>query len=265
MKIGIIGLGVVGLAIKKGFEDLNHQIFVHDIKLNSQLKDILDTELVFISVPTNSNENGSIDMSIVDQVINDLDLMKYSGLICLKSTSEPGSSKKYIQKYSNLKICFVPEFLRERCAYEDFTKNHDLLLVGTNNKNYYNIVLTAHGKFPKEKSMCDPTEAELVKYFSNSYNATRVIFANYFYEISKKLDVNYENILANYLKRTHNPGDYLGCNKDLRGYGGVCLPKDTRAINFFAKKLEIDLKLMESIIEDNSKIKTTVFKGMRLT
>ena len=125
--------------------------------------------------------------------------------------------------------------------------------------------MNAHGKFPKEISMCDPTEAELVKYFSNAYNATRVIFANYFYEISKKLNVNYENILDNYLKRTHNPGDYLGCNENLRGYGGVCLPKDTRAINFFAKKLDIDLKIMESIIEDNSKIKTTVFKGMRLT
>ena len=86
MKIGIIGLGVVGIAIKKGFEDLNHEIFVHDIKLNSKITDILNTEIVFITVPTNSNENGSIDMSIVDQVINDLEKIKYSGLICLKST-----------------------------------------------------------------------------------------------------------------------------------------------------------------------------------
>lgn len=264
MKIGIIGLGAVGSAVKKGFEDLNHEVLVHDIKLNTLINDILPSEIVFIIVPTNSNENGSVDMTIVDETIFQLDSLKYKGLICLKSTSEPGSTQRYIDKYNNLNICFVPEFLRERCAYEDFTKNHDLLLIGTENQKSADLVIKAHGKFPKKVSICKPTEAELVKYFSNSYNATRVIFANFFYELSEKLGVSYSEVIKNYLLRNHNSGDYLDCNENLRGFGGVCLPKDTKAINYFAKKIGVDYKIIESIIEDNSKIKTTVFDGMRL-
>ena len=65
MVIGIIGVGVVGSAIKKGFEDLGHTVKIHDIKLNTSIKDILDTDIVYLCLPTNSNKDGSCDIQQV--------------------------------------------------------------------------------------------------------------------------------------------------------------------------------------------------------
>ena len=67
----------------------------------------------------------------------------------------------------NLKFCFVPEFLRERAALEDFTQNHDLLLIGTHEIEFAELVIEIHGDLPKQIKVINPLEAELVKYFSN--------------------------------------------------------------------------------------------------
>ena len=72
MNIGIIGLGIVGSAIKFGFEKLGNDIFYHDIKHNTSITDVLDTEVCYICVPTPSNEDGSCDISIVEKVIDEL-------------------------------------------------------------------------------------------------------------------------------------------------------------------------------------------------
>jgi UDP-glucose 6-dehydrogenase len=67
MKIGVIGVGVVGTAIKKGFEDLGHEVKVHDIKFNTSIDDVLDTDILYLCLPTNSNEDGSCD---IEQILN---------------------------------------------------------------------------------------------------------------------------------------------------------------------------------------------------
>ena len=130
MKIGIVGLGVVGSAIKSGFERIGHEVISHDVKLYTKLEDILDTEVCYICVPTNSNEDGSCDVSIVHDVVRNLDKLDYRGIVAIKSTVEPGTSEKFRDE-TNLIICFVPEFLRERCAEDDFINHNSLLLVGT--------------------------------------------------------------------------------------------------------------------------------------
>ena len=73
MKIGIVGLGVVGSANYAGFELLGHKVFGHDIKFNSSIADVLPTDIVFVCVPTPSFENGSCDTTIVKSVIDDLE------------------------------------------------------------------------------------------------------------------------------------------------------------------------------------------------
>ena len=72
MKIGIIGLGVVGSACKAGFERIGHDVKCHDIKLYTNIEDVLDTEVCFVSVPTPSDENGSCNTSIVQKVVKEL-------------------------------------------------------------------------------------------------------------------------------------------------------------------------------------------------
>ena len=112
--------------------------------------------------------------------------------------------------------------------------------------------------------MIKPTEAEILKYYINVFASVRVTFANIFYEISEKLNCNYKNIKDAYVDTGRGtPKMYLDVTKQLRGYAGKCLPKDTRAIAHLLKKLNLDFKMIESIEKDNSKYKKTVFKGMR--
>ena len=85
-------------------------------------------------------KNGSCDISIVESVVKDLCNIKYKGLIIIRSTVTPGTTLKMQKKYKNKKIIFSPEFLRERCAVKDFTKDQKLLVIGTKNKNYFNLV-----------------------------------------------------------------------------------------------------------------------------
>ncbi len=262
MNIGIIGYGVVGEACGRGYEYIGHDLTIHDLKLNTRIEDLLGTKLLFICVPSPAKEDNSCDISNVESCIKDLKQLNYKGVICIKSTVEPGSTSMLSSKY-NLDLCFVPEFLRERKAYTDFIENHDLLAIGTEFKSQQDLIIEAHGNLPKSVKLMKPTEAEILKYLSNSYNALKVIFANNFYELSKALDADYSKILEAYLERNISNSDYLSVNDELRGYGGQCLPKDIKALIALTKKLNLPLELFSSIDNDNQKLKTTVFKGMR--
>ena len=168
MKIGIIGIGIIGGACKYGFEKLGHNVICHDIILNTSIQDVLDTQITYVCVPTPSNEDGSCDTSIVESVVHELNKLGYSGIVAIKSTVKPTTTEMLI-KETGMEICFVPEFLRERCSISDFTENHDLLAIGTNSQTAYEMIKKCHGSYPKNHSHLTPTEAELLKYYSKCY------------------------------------------------------------------------------------------------
>ena len=265
MKIGLIGCGAVGSACKYGFEKLGHTVKAYDIKWpDSKIQDVLDTEIVFIVVPTPTNLDGSCNFSIVEKSVKELSDLNYNGIVCIKSTVKPGTTESLGKKYNNLNsVNFVPEFLRERCAISDFTENHDILIVGTNDDLAFSKIVNCHGHYPRTVKKTTPTEAELLKYMHNTINSTRIIFANTYYEICKKLGADYNTIKNCLLMTTKLPDRYLDVNESFRGYGGVCLPKDTDAMNSLVKELGLDLNFFETISNENKKFKTTVFEGMR--
>ena len=151
------------------------------VLLDDQLMYISD--VVFVCVPTPSFENGSCDTTIVKSVIDDLDKNDYGGIIAIRSSTVPGFTKSMQEVYPKQKICFVPEFIRERCALDDFVKDHQMLAIGTTDQYVFNKVKEAHGDYPKNVVQLRPTEAEILKYYMNLYAATRVTFANMFFEI----------------------------------------------------------------------------------
>jgi UDPglucose 6-dehydrogenase len=263
MKIGIVGLGIIGKANSRGFKFLKHKVVSHDIAIKSKIENLINSEIIYICVPTPSKKNGSCDTNIVESVILELININFSGIIAIRSTVEPGFTEKMINKYKNKKICFVPEFLRERAAYKDFIDNHNLCLVGTKNKKVYKKVIKSHEGLAKNFVMLKPNEAELVKYFSNVYAALKITFANNMFEIAKKMKCNYKKIKNTYMYMGRSKDVYLDANKNLRGYAGVCLPKDTKAIIYLIKKKNINLDLIKTIEKDNNKLKKTIFKGMR--
>ena len=262
MNIGIIGLGVVGSAIKAGFTKNGHIVKEHDIRLYTKIENVLETEVCYICVPTPSNKDGSCNTSTVCDVVRNLDKLKYKGIVAIKSTVEPGTTE-LLRDETDLTMCFVPEFLRERCAESDFINNNSLLLVGTDSNEVYEKIKDTHGDLPIHKIRSSIIEAELIKYFSNTYKAMRVTFANTFNKICQNLGANYDVVKDAFLLHGIQEGHYLNVNKDFGGFGGSCLPKDTRAMKYLVDKLSLDLKLFETIIEENNKFIITVPDGMR--
>ncbi|HWB33888.1 MAG TPA: hypothetical protein VG753_01010 [Candidatus Paceibacterota bacterium] len=261
MKIGFIGLGMVGSAVSNGMAGIGHEVHGYDIKrTETSIHDVLGTEIIFVCVPTPSRADGSCDTSIVEQVVGDLDKAGYRGLVTIKSTVEPGTTDRLSRKYPGLRLAFCPEFLRERTSREDFVSNQYVCIIGTDNEKDYELLRDAHGSLPKNFARMKPTEAELAKYFWNVFNALRVVYANQFYDVAKAAGADYKTI-KNALVRHPNISDaYLDCDENFRGFGGNCLPKDTAAFAHFARKtVGGDLSLFEGIVEINKRYKQTVF------
>ena len=260
MKIGIVGMGVVGSANSAGFSLLEHEVITHDIKYDTVLEDVYEAEVVFLCLPT-PDKNGECDTSIIEEVV--AQMQDYNGIICIRSTVPPGFTESLIDRHPNSTICFAPEFLRERCAADDFINNHLLLAVGTDDPYVFNKIVEAHGHLPKNTKQLSPTEAEILKYFNNAYAALRIVFANVFYELCETLECDYSKVKDAYILTGKTNDLYLDVNKRLRGYGGMCLPKDVSALASTLKKLELDFDLIQSINDDNKKFKKTTFSGMR--
>lgn len=264
MNIGIIGLGIIGNANKCGFESIGHNVIVHDTKLQTKITDVVNCEIVFVCVPTPTGDNEECDTRIVESVVKELFLYNYKGIIAIRSTVPPGFTDTISKRFERLRICFVPEFLHERTAKLDFIENHNLLVVGTDDLTVYRTVVDAHKNLPKKIQHLKPVEAEILKYYNNVYAALRVVFANIMFELCNKFGANYEEILNTYLYTNKTTGKYLKVNDELRGFGGACLPKDTKALIQILQENNLDFDLIESIKKDNQKFKTTVFDNMRL-
>jgi UDPglucose 6-dehydrogenase len=250
MKIGIIGKGVVGNAVFWGLESVGYKLSYYDKKEeNSNMVDVLDTEIVFICVPTNSNTDGTCNISIVEDTVSQLSLLDYTGIIAIKSTVIPGTTEKLINKYPSRTICFVPEFLKELSAISDFVDNHDVLIVGTHDKTVYDTIVKCHSHLPNSTVQVTPTEAEIAKYFSNVYNSLRITFANGMFEVCRSLGADYQQVFNACIKRSTISPEYLRCSEHLRGFGGHCLPKDSQAFAILIKDLGLDhITLCDSIV-----------------
>ena len=267
MKIGIIGLGMVGKAIYDGLAlNANNIMSFYDVKFpDSKIEDIIDTDIVYISVPTLPDENNKCNLTILNSVISNLTDLNYAGIICIKSTVIPETTINLVNKYNNDNICFCPEFLRERCAFEDFTINNKICIIGTINDSVYETIKECHSNICTEFRKVHPTEAELTKYFQNVYNTYRVLFANAFYEVCKSNNVEYNNILKNLLVRNELDEKYMKCDETLRGPSGPCLVKDTLAFYEYvkSKNLEIKPELFKTMVDDMKLYPRTVIYGTR--
>lgn len=253
MKIGIVGLGAVGSAIKDGLSQIGQTVNFYDTKIaNSSITDVINSDIVFVCVPT-PTINGRCDISIVENTVSTLMKHNYFGIVAIKSTVAPGFTQQMIKKYNNNKICFVPEFLRQRCATSDFYDNHDVLVVGTTESNVFEIVKKAHGTIPKQTIQVTPIEAEIVKYFNNVHNAMEIVFANATHEMSVKLGADYQRVFEAITKRHNINPTYLKCDENFKGFSGACLPKDTEAWAKIAQDLAVDVKIFNAIVEDNKR------------
>lgn len=253
MKIGIIGKGTVGTAVWDGLRQIGHDLTSYDIRdANSSMASVCLAEIIFVCVPTNSMDTGACDISQVSKVMQELDAMRYTGIVAVKSTVLPGTTQSLISRYPDLTLAFVPEFLRAKSALNDFMDQHDVLIVGCHDQLVYDKIVASHGPIPHHSIRVTPDEAEMTKYFSNLYNAMRITFANSMFEMCQALDIDYQPVLAAVTNRSQIGQEYLRCSATFRGFGGHCLPKDAAAFDRLRQDLGLDhVTLFRSMIEDN--------------
>ena len=262
MKIGIVGQAYVGTAIKIGFEsyyDLETYDKFDSSKSTCNLKRLVDIcDVIFVCVPTPMDKDGSCHTGIVEEVISEINqYSNKSQIVVIKSTVSPGTTERMNKKYKKVSVIFNPEFLTEANFIEDF-KNQTRIILGGTRKGTNKLRQVYSKVFPKAHIIkTHSTIAELVKYMTNSYLATKVSFANEMYEICEKFDMDYDKVveyatLDERLGVTH--WSVPGPDGEL-GYGGHCLPKDINALISVAHELGINTEVLEAVVETNDRVR----------
>lgn len=195
---------------------------------NSHLE---STDLIILALPTDYNaESNSFDTSIIESVISDLNDLGTKAAIVIKSTVPIGFTDKMNEIFPNLSLAFVPEFLREGKAIED-NINPSRIVIGSTEKikelqMLGNVFSSIADNTPQVIYM-NPSEAEAVKLFSNAYLATRISFFNELDSYALKQNLNTKQIIDGV---TSDPRIGSGYHNPSFGYGGYCLPKDTKQL-----------------------------------
>ena len=216
---------------------------------------------IFVCVPTPMKKDGSCDTSIVESVVLEVDdAVKKMGLlrvVVIKSTVPPGTTDAINEKTENIQVCFNPEFLTERNAIEDF-KNQDRIIIG-GPRPATNVVkqmyATAFPNVPTTKT--SSTIAELVKYVTNCFLATKVSFANEIKQICDKLEIDYDKVIeyAGKDKRLGNSHWAVPGPDGNLGFGLTCFPKDLNALIARSKELGVDPTVMMATWAKNLEVR----------
>jgi UDPglucose 6-dehydrogenase len=263
MRVGVLGLGVIGSAHAEYFSS-NHEVYKHDIKFaESSIKDLLITDVIFVCLPTPAKKTGECDVTVVVNELKELISADYSGVVIIKSTISPDFSARYKFLFNELDIAIIPEFLRERCALEDLTKEN-FLIVGGASERAKELLYDLFSVSDSEMFLCTYEEASLIKYFHNTFNAMRVVFANQFSDLCNAVgNANYTQVLDGICKRNNMKREYLQVSEQFKGYSGPCLPKDTKAMGFLAEKLVDPDNIWITLERINNRYDPTVPDGMR--
>ncbi len=253
-KIGIVGVGMVGGALKKYFEGKGIQPYVYDKGKNfGSMEEVNKADIIFLCVPTPfDTEKQSFDLTYVEESCQNI---LGSKIIIIKSTVVPGSTQKLQEKYPYHKFLFNPEFLTEVTSEQDMNYP-DRQIIGYTKESYTisKDVMMLLPLAPFER-IIPSTEAEMVKYFGNNWFAVKVAFANQVYDLCQKLNLDYKNIMESAAAdKRIGPSHLEVFHKGYRGYGGKCLNKDIRAMIEFADKNGVNLKIHKTTEEINNKL-----------
>lgn len=272
-KIGIAGLGMVGGAVLNYFKKAGYDTIGYDKpKGVGSIKELAECQFIYVCVPTPYIEAKGCDTSIVEEIIRDVDLeIKVAGgvniltkmnskrVFIIKSTVIPGTTDRLQNRYPFHKFLFVPEFLTEITSDQDMNFP-DRQIIGYT-ENSYDVATDILLQLPLApfSRIVKAEEAEMIKYFGNTFFALKVIFANQFYDLCKKIEIDYNIVMEcvsadKRIGRTH----MKIMHKGYRGYGdetvSKCLPKDVKAISCFASEHDVRFDLIDTVQRINESL-----------
>tara|TARA_E500000305_G_scaffold104174_1_gene100271 strand:- start:229 stop:1074 length:846 start_codon:yes stop_codon:yes gene_type:complete len=259
--IGIIGNGFVGQAIGFGFVPvLPVRVYDKDKnKSSNSLKETVNSDIVFVCVPTPMNKNGSINLGIVESVLADIENNsdRQDNVVVIKSTIVPGTTRSFKEKFPNLNFVFNPEFLTERHARYDFLNQARIVLGGPD--IFTNKVASLYKmRFNHSNIMqMDYDTAEFIKYFNNVFFSVKVAFANEMRLVSDKIGVDWDKALAGFVADGRVGDSHLSVpGPDGRwGFGGSCFPKDINAFMTFAESVGINTNVINGAWKTNLEVR----------
>ena len=242
------------------------------LKFSTDLKDsVSKSDIIFICVGTPTKKNGSgADLSQIYNVAREIrsSITRFK-IIITKSTVSVTTGdeiEKIISQKVSKKLFSVvsnPEFLREGEAVRDFYKP-DRIIIGTNDKksnnflkNLYSPLISTGAKYMNTSRRA----AELIKYASNAFLATKITFINEMANLCEKIDVNIEDISVGMGLDKRIGGRFLRAGP---AYGGSCFPKDTKAVTTTADRYKINLSVIKSVIKSNENRTSLLLKRVEL-
>ena len=224
---------------------------------------VLNSEISFLCVGTPSLRNGKLDLGHIEPVCREIGqvLKNKNGfhLVVLRSTVLPGTAETIVvpalEKSSgkklgqNFGVCVNPEFMREGTAVADFLEPA-MTVIGAADSKHSGMLREIYKWAPGRIFETSFRSAEMVKYVCNAWHAIKVSFANEVGTLAKELGVDAEALVEIFTAdtRLNISSRYL---KPGFAFGGSCLPKDLRALNYRAKELDLNLPLFQSILPSN--------------
>ena len=271
-KIGVVGNGFVGGAVKFGFSPqvgCDAEVRVYDKNPDKSTHSLEETvnksDFIFLSVPTPANEDGSINIDIITSALDDINEVHNGkdNTILIRSTVIPGTTWALQTKYPNLNILFNPEFLTERSANFDFI-NQSRFIVGNSgaqlnqgkSEEFVDLIKDRFGDCVAVMETSYET-AELIKYMSNCFFATKVSFMNEMYQIAEKIDADWDAAVSGFVADGRIGHTHLNVpgHDGKFGFGGSCFPKDIQALIDFAETFDINPSVLKGAWEKNLEVR----------
>ena len=281
-KIAVIGLGYVGLSVglllarnynvvgydidKTKIQLLRNKLSpLNDIQIRECLQNkdnfftvsenfietVSDAYFVVVATPTDFDEDlNSFNTKIVEQCVEDILKLNKSALIVIKSTISIGLTRRLQERYGVQNICFSPEFLREgQALYDNLHPSRIVVGGGGELGSEFGEILRECSEEPGAKIIItSATEAEAIKLFSNAYLATRVAFFNEIDSFCHNESLSAHKVISAVCADPRIGSWY---NNPSFGYGGYCLPKDTRQLLSNMNDSRVPTNLISATIEAN--------------
>jgi UDPglucose 6-dehydrogenase len=264
-RMGIVGHGFVGQAVEYAFTHPMVDFKLIDPKYNTSVDDLkeYDPHCVFVCAPTPSNNNGTVNSTIVEDAVLKC-LNHTNGLVVVKSTITPDVVQRLYNTMGHREVdrfAYNPEFLTEKNAKADFVTAKFHVMGGSPNatQELIEVYDIFSGCESNDYHRMTAFEASFVKYTINSFLATKVTFFNQLYDL-----INLYGCSYNIVTRAAGLDDRVGMGHTRvpgfdgkRGFGGACLPKDTEAFLRFSTHEtddgEVSMDLLEKVLDINAR------------